>query len=462
MSSTTKVEHPRRDGLYRAARTGVELRAAQDGTMPTLVGHFAVFDQPTEIASFFEGNFIERIAPGAFKKTFRENKDSIKCLFQHGCDPDIGNKPLGPVSVLREDETGAYYEVPLIDADYVRGDVLPGLEAGLYGASFCFEVIKEEFDEEPAPSADNPRGLPERTLLEVRVPEFGPVTFPAYEGATAGVRSITTRIAIEQRGADVMDQMFGTWATRNPERARSLVVDGEYREVIPYKKTPTSEEPWDGPANRKNLPSPLPVEKAREAFAWIDESAVEDGMIAKDKAKFIHHLVSEDGTVGDADVQACSTGIGVLNGEMQGTTIPDADRQGVYDHLSKHLEDAGKEPPELKARNADPESAETRWVEDAITALIDAGFTRESAADALNVEALRKESSEPAAEATPEATDEVADEQDPAADGEPADALLGADDRHSDRSRDQQFTNEHLPPWREDESRTPPWRAQED
>jgi len=455
--SPTKVEHPRRDGLYRAVFPGAELRAAQGDGMPTLVGHFAVFNKPTEIASFMEGNFIERIAPGAFRKTFQESK-SIRCLFQHGCDPDIGDKPLGAPSVLREDETGAYYEVPLLDAGYVREDVLPGLEAGVYGASFCFEVIKEQFDDEPGVSADNPRGLPERTLLEVRVPEFGPVTFPAYEEATAGVRSITTRIAIESRGADVMDEMFGTWATRNPERARSLVVDGEYREVVAYKKTPTSEGSWDGPANRKNLPSPLPVETAREAFAWIDETRVEDGNIPKDACKFLHHLVADDGTVGDADVQACSTGIGVLNGEMQGTTIPDADRQGVYDHLSHHLIDAGKEPPELKARSADPDSAEARWVEDAITALIDAGFTRESATEALDVEALRKETSEPPTEGTPEPADEAGDRL-AEVDEAPADALLGAENAHSGRSR--AIGTNDLPPWREDEPRTPPWRSQE-
>jgi hypothetical protein len=31
--------------------------------------------------------------------------------------------------------------------------------------------------------------LPERTIKELRLFEFGPVTFPAYQSATAGVRS---------------------------------------------------------------------------------------------------------------------------------------------------------------------------------------------------------------------------------------------------------------------------------
>jgi hypothetical protein len=52
---------------------------------PTLFGHFAVFNEWTEIDSMFEGHFLERIAPGAFKKTFREQQQKV--LFQHGQDP---------------------------------------------------------------------------------------------------------------------------------------------------------------------------------------------------------------------------------------------------------------------------------------------------------------------------------------------------------------------------------------
>lgn len=190
MSEQAPVRPPR-DDLYRAIRPGLELRKADDdGAMPTMVGHFAVFNRWTEIDSVFEGHFIERIAPGAFKKTFRENGSAIRALFQHGMDPQIGDKVLGMPEVLREDETGAYYEVPLLDTTYNR-DILPGLQAGAYGASFRFRVMKEAFNNTPERSDVNPDGLPERTIQEAQVMEFGPVTFPAYDGASAGVRSLT-------------------------------------------------------------------------------------------------------------------------------------------------------------------------------------------------------------------------------------------------------------------------------
>jgi HK97 family phage prohead protease len=59
-------------------------------------------------------------------------------------------------------------------------------------------------------------------------------------------------------------------------------------------------------------------------------------------------MVSDSGDVGNANIKACQSGIGNLNGAQGGTTIPDADVQGVYNHLAAHLRDADLEPPELK------------------------------------------------------------------------------------------------------------------
>src|SRR5262245_42545941 len=47
-------------------------------------------------------------------------RKSIRVLFDNGTDPSIGSKPLEPITQLREDKTGAYYEVNLLDVDYTR------------------------------------------------------------------------------------------------------------------------------------------------------------------------------------------------------------------------------------------------------------------------------------------------------------------------------------------------------
>ncbi len=210
MSTSESVAALPRKDLYRACFPACEMRGEFDTeTPPTLTGHFAVFNSPTEINSMREGNFMESIAPGAFTKTFAENRSNIKALFQHGRDPQIGDKPLGAISELREDDTGAYYEVELLDTSYNR-DLLPGLRAGLYGASFRFQVMREDINKTPGESASNPRGIPERTVREAQVAEMGPVTFPAYKGATAGVRSITDTIldvdALAYAGAIILDE----------------------------------------------------------------------------------------------------------------------------------------------------------------------------------------------------------------------------------------------------------------
>jgi HK97 family phage prohead protease len=176
--------------IVRARPGGFGLARGSVGSPPTLVGHFARFNEWATIDSVREGKFLERIAPGAFTRTFREDNKAMRVLFQHGRDPQVGDKPLGPLTALREDDQGGWYECRLLDTSYVA-DLLPGLRAGVYGSSFQFRVEKEDFVPRVKRSTYNPDALPERTILAAHVFEMGPVTFPAYQGATAGVRSLT-------------------------------------------------------------------------------------------------------------------------------------------------------------------------------------------------------------------------------------------------------------------------------
>jgi 2'-5' RNA ligase len=113
--------------------------------------------------------------------------------------------------------------------------------------------------------------------------------------------------------------------------------------------TATSDSPWDAGVNEKRLPSPLTVDQARAAYAWYDGAAVQDGELPKTACKFLHHEISADGSAGPANLAACSASIGALHGGRGGTTIPDADRRGVYDHVAGHLRDAGQEPEPFRA-----------------------------------------------------------------------------------------------------------------
>lgn len=266
------IPNPPRENLVRALGEAPELVRDQSSEMPVLRGHFAVWDTPTEIRSAYEGHFIERFAPGSMTKTLSESRDRIKVLFQHGKDPQIADKPLGPISRLEPDDVGAYYEVPMLDTAYNR-ELIPGLEKNLYGASFRFQVISEEFNKRPKRSEDNPQGIPERTVTEAKVIEFGPVTFPAYREATAGLRSMTDEFILGQFADDpermlelirgiVNRQTFsvqvprGIDETETPDEPAAELPDADEQ---PERTTPVEPEPSEA-TTPEQTPEPEPSE----------------------------------------------------------------------------------------------------------------------------------------------------------------------------------------------------------
>ena len=185
----SKAARPPRDSLVRDQRGDFELREEAGGP-PVLTGHFSVFNQWTEIQSSFEGRFMERVAPGAFARSLKNAGSRIRVTSNHGKDV-LGDQLLGVPTLLEEDGVGARYEVRLFEG--IPPLILNGLRERAYGSSFRFRVLKEDFDPNPKKrtTPTNPDGLPERTIVEAQVFEFGPVSYPAYEGATAGIRSGT-------------------------------------------------------------------------------------------------------------------------------------------------------------------------------------------------------------------------------------------------------------------------------
>jgi HK97 family phage major capsid protein len=177
-----ETPHPPRENLYRAMSGGV---TSDDGR--TLTVRLAPPDQWAEIDSASEGHFMERFGRSAYKKTMAEHLPKI--MFQHGKDPEVGDKPIATTEAAGEDDVSPYARGRILDG--VPPLVVSGLREGVYGASHRFSVVREEWNPKPAGGLHNPDKLPERTITEAHLYELGPVTWPAYASASAMLRSIT-------------------------------------------------------------------------------------------------------------------------------------------------------------------------------------------------------------------------------------------------------------------------------
>jgi HK97 family phage prohead protease len=118
--------------------------------------------------------------------------------------------------------------------------------------------------------------------------------------------------------------------------------------AIQSHSTDTTDAAWDSGQHVGNMDNGGTASYYRQMFAWQDPEA---DPTTKSAYKFPHHMVSSDGDVGAANTRAASSGIGSLNGGRGGANIPDGDRKGVYNHLARHIDDAGKDVPDLASRS---------------------------------------------------------------------------------------------------------------
>lgn len=217
-AGTERVAVPPREGLRRTSPFA--LRAAGDGEAGdglTLDGYAAVFNRLTVIDSW-EGRFKERIAPGAMKKSFRENPPRIQ--FDHGRHPLVGSIPIAapepgyPMEEVDPDlapDGGAHIIARLHDNWLVQPVRDAIASRSIDGMSFRFSVVRDEWHDAAGKRITDEgelQGLlrrtwvddiPDeellvRTLKELRVPELGPVVWPAYIDTSVGVRSQTLTI----------------------------------------------------------------------------------------------------------------------------------------------------------------------------------------------------------------------------------------------------------------------------
>lgn len=267
------------------------------GTFEAIVSVFGNIDVDNDI-----------VLPGAFAdslKSWEESGDPIPVIWSHMWNDPFAH--IGKVTEAVETKDGLQITGQLdVEKPFAAQVYDLMAERRIKEFSFAYDVIE----------ADRKGAI--RELKKLNVWETGPTL----------------------KGANPETQLIGV-------KAMAAAMEAEVKTAIASHSTATSDGAWDGPANEANLSTDAGASTYRKAYAWQDPDGDPD---VKASYKFIHHEVSSDGDVGAANLTACSTGIGVLNGGRGGTAIPDSDREGVHAHLARHMRDGDMEPPELKSQ----------------------------------------------------------------------------------------------------------------
>lgn len=113
------------------------------------------------------------------------------------------------------------------------------------------------------------------------------------------------------------------------------VADDGDKTVIPFKHYPLADigTAWDGPRNVAQAE----VEDLKKMCTWYDAEKPD----IKGSYKFPHHLINGYKTV----FKGC---VAVLV-RLKGSSIPEADKKGVYNHVVKHYAEFDKEAPPYKS-----------------------------------------------------------------------------------------------------------------
>lgn len=172
----SKVKKPT-DEIERRINTvgALEFRAGEgDDAVPTLVGYAALFGELSEDL----GGFREQIASGAFAKSIGGD---VRALFNHDANLVLGRTKSKTLS-LSEDQRGLRIEITPPNTS-IANDLMESVRRGdVDQMSFGFRTVKDSWDEVD--------GEIIRTLVDVRLFDVSPVTFPAYAKTDVAVRSM--------------------------------------------------------------------------------------------------------------------------------------------------------------------------------------------------------------------------------------------------------------------------------
>lgn len=167
----------------------VEFRLVQEENQkPKIAGHAAMFDKLSE--PLF--GFREKISPGAFAGTIK--KDDVRALFNHDPNYVLGRNKAKTLR-LKEDDLGLYIEIDPPEASWAK-DLIESIRRGdISQMSFGFITMKDEWEH-----FKNKESI--RTLVEVKLFDVSPVTYPAYPETSVKVRDYVNALKeLDEKGS---------------------------------------------------------------------------------------------------------------------------------------------------------------------------------------------------------------------------------------------------------------------
>lgn len=187
-----------------------QLRTAESDGKSVIEGHAAVFDSWSEtLGGLFP--FKEKVRAGAFRKSI--DKDDIRALFNHDANHVLGRNRAGTLELI-EDDKGLLVRIYPPDTQWAR-DLQTSIARGdITQMSFGFTVEKDEWD--------TAAGVDTRELVEVRLFDVSPVTFPAYTQTDVGVRAFEAYKAEVRQRAEAGDKAARDAKERLRQRNRLI------------------------------------------------------------------------------------------------------------------------------------------------------------------------------------------------------------------------------------------------
>lgn len=168
-----------------------EVRAEEHDQQPTrIIGYGSVFNSRSEPL----WGFREIIKPGAFDDVLG---DDVRGLFNHDPNFILGRSAAGTLK-LTTDERGLRYDIEAPDTQTIRDLVLaPMLRGDVNQSSFAFRVARDGED-----WYEDDEGVVIREISRFsRLFDVSPVTYPAYQEADSGVRSLKAWQEARESGA---------------------------------------------------------------------------------------------------------------------------------------------------------------------------------------------------------------------------------------------------------------------